>query len=438
LERTLQLPELTMHALNLLDPLIGGPGTKGYPHQAAPMRRSAIAAMRWNLLRGDLPLPAATIQRAALAGNLRWMQQFVRDQGVDLAPHGKTTMSPQLFAAQLEAGAWGMTFANVTQARLGLAGGVRRALIANQVTAAQDLDGIVAAVREHPGARLMFLVDSLPQLELIESWFSARSDTPVALEVLLELGIDGGRTGCRSAGQALTLARRLRLGSATRLVGIECYEGLWATGRSAEDEALVQGLLRRVTDLAQACDDERLFECEEVLVSAGGSAIFDLVAPRLKPALSRPVRGVLRSGCYLTHDHGSYKRYMTAMNTRLSCGHGLQAALQVWAMVQSMPEPGLAMLTAGKRDVSYDIEMPIPVEWCRRGKARPEPAPASWKVSAMNDQHAYLRFAAEAAPQVGDLVGLGISHPCTTFDKWRWMAVVDESYDVVDAIVTYF
>jgi D-serine dehydratase len=108
--------------------------------------------------------------------------------------------------------------------------------------------------------------------------------------------------------------------------------------------------------------------------------------------------------------------------------------------VQSCPEPGLAILTAGKRDVSYDIEMPIPAQWCRRGLLVPEATPADWKVSAMNDQHAYLRFAANAAvvPQVGDRVALGISHPCTTFDKWRWMAVVNEACDVVDAIVTCF
>ena len=192
--------------------------------------------------------------------------------------------------------------------------------------------------------------------------------------------------------------------------------------------------------LAQQCDREQWFESDEVLISAGGSSIFDLVAPLLKPRLSRPVRGVLRSGCYVTHDHGSYRRYMAAMDTRLGCAHGLQAALEVWARVQSCPEPGLALLSAGKRDCSYDIEMPIPAWWCARGATAPVAAPAAWTVSAMNDQHAYLRFAPDAAPapQVGDLVGLGISHPCTTFDKWRWMALVDEHYDVVDALVTHF
>jgi len=428
-----------MHADAFLDPLIGGPGTKGWPHDAPPLRRSAIAAQRWNLLRGDLPLPLAVVRRDALAGNLHWMQQFAREQGVELAPHGKTPMSPQIFAAQLAAGAWGITFANVVQARLGVLAGVRRCLIANQVLAEGDLAAIVALRREHADLRVLFLVDSAEQAALIEAWHGAQAPAPPPFEVLLELGLEGGRTGVRSPGHALALARRLHAGPAFALAGIECYEGLWAKGRGDEDRALVDGLMQRVHQLARQCDAEALFDTGEVLLSAGGSSIFDLVAPGLRLQLSRPVRGVLRSGCYVTHDHGSYQRYMAAMDRRLACAHGLQAALEVWARVQSCPEPGLALLSAGKRDCSYDIEMPIPVWWCARGQGVPRAAPPGWTVSAMNDQHAYLRFPAEAAaPQVGDLVGLGISHPCTTFDKWRWMAVVDDRHDVVDALATFF
>jgi D-serine dehydratase len=359
---------------------------------------------------------------------------------VDLAPHGKTPMSPQLFKAQLAAGAWGITFANVTQARLGLLCGVPRCLIANQVLAADDLSAIAALRGEHASARVWFLVDSAAQLALIESWWHAQPQPPAPFEVLLEVGLDGGRTGCRHHDQAVELARRLHASAAVRLAGIECYEGLWAKADSETDRALVQDLMQRVHVLAEQCDREALFDTDEVLLSAGGSAIFDLVAPLLRPALSRPVRGVLRSGCYVTHDHGSYKRYLAAMDARLSCAHGLQAAMEVWTRVQSCPEPGLALLTAGKRDVSYDIEMPIPVAHHTPRQDAPRAAPADWKIGAMNDQHAYLRFDAATArpPAVGDLVGLGVSHPCTTFDKWRWMAVVDGSYDVVDAIVTYF
>ncbi len=429
-----------MTRAELLDPWIGGPGTKGWPHAAPPLRRSTIAAQGWNVLRGDLPLPLAVIRRDALHGNLRWMQQFARERAVELAPHGKTPMSPQIFAAQLDAGAWGISFANVTQARLGIVSGVSRVLIANQVLAADDLAAVAALQREHAHARLLFLVDSQAQLRLIEAWRQTQLAAPAAFEVLLEVGLGGGRTGCRSHDQAIALARRLHASAAVRLAGIECYEGLWASGRSDDDRALVQGLMQRVQALARQCDEEQLFDTDEVLLSAGGSAVFDLVAPALRTSLSRPVRGVLRSGCYVAHDHGNYKRYLAAMDARLGCAHGLQAALEVWTRVQSCPEPGLALLTAGKRDVSYDIEMPIPVWRQAPGQAEAIAAPADWKVSALNDQHAYLRFDAAAphGPQIGELVGLGVSHPCTTFDKWRWMAVVDDGYDVVDAIVTYF
>ena len=69
------------------------------------------------MLAGDLPLPIALLKRDAVAHNLAWMQRQARHWGIDLAPHGKTTMSPQLFRRQLDAGAWGITFATVDAAR---------------------------------------------------------------------------------------------------------------------------------------------------------------------------------------------------------------------------------------------------------------------------------------------------------------------------------
>ena len=192
--------------------------------------------------------------------------------------------------------------------------------------------------------------------------------------------------------------------------------------------------------MALACDAQNLFDADAVLLSAGGSAIFDLVVPCLRPQLSRPVRGLLRSGCYVTHDHGFYKRMVAAVNTRLRCQDGLQPALEVWTAVQSCPEPGLVILNAGRRDLSYDMGLPTPIHVCPRGTRTVRPAPPDWSISALNDQHAYLRGSGpeHAALQVGDRVALGISHPCTTFDKWRWMPVVDDDYRVCDALVTCF
>lgn len=421
---------------DLLDPWLDG-RCKGWPLTQAPLRRSQVGTQGWNLLAGDLPLPLAVVRQTRLQHNLGWMQRFASDRGLVLAPHGKTTMSPQLFQQQMGAGAWGLTVASVGQAAVAAAAGAQHILIANQVVGAAELAGLQRLQAQHAGLQLLSLVDSLAQLALIEATTPAR---PLAL--LLELGLPGGRTGCRSHDEALALARAVHASPATRLVGIECYEGLEASGVDAQDSAYVQSLMQRMQALAQACDAEALFEpeaAEPVLVSAGGSGLFDFVAEQLKPALSRPVLGVLRSGCYLTHDHGRYQRLVAQVNRRLGCSdsQGLQGALEVWATVQSVPEPGLALLTAGRRDVSYDIEMPLPLWWCPAGDTRPQPAPAGWRIKGLNDQHAHL-VCDGTEPTVGDRVGLGISHPCTTFDKWRWMAIVDDHYRVIDALVTWF
>jgi D-serine dehydratase len=424
-----------MNLQDFLDPVIDA-SYKGFPHASAALRCSAIGAQGWNVLRGDLPLPLAVIREEPLAGNLRWMQRFASERGMSLAPHGKTTMSPQLFRRQLDEGAWGMTFATLVQLRVGVAAGARRCIIANQVFRAADLDALEALRAATPGLQVMFLLDSLQQLRQVEEWNAHRRPAQ-PLDVLLELGVPGGRTGLRDADAALDIARRVHAGSALRLHGLACYEGLGATGDTAKDLPYVAELLGRLEALARDCDRESLWGGDEVILSAGGSALFDLVADRLRASVRLPMRAVLRSGCYVTHDHGFYRRMVSAVTTRLGCGEGLHAALEVWAVVQSCPEPGLAILGVGKRDISYDLDLPVPLASSRAGGV-PQPAHGSWKVTGLNDQHAYLRGDAGAMPEVGDIVGLGISHPCTTFDKWRWMPVVDEGYTVRDAIATFF
>ena len=414
---------------------------KGYPLSAPPCRASEIGQRGWNVLAGDLPLPLAVLRRGALEHNLAWMQRYVAERGVWLAPHGKTTMSPELCARQLAAGAWGLTFASVWQAQLGVAAGAGRIVIANEVLQDADLDALHAMRARQAGLRVWFLVDSLRQLALIEDWARRHAGAP-AFDVLLELGMAGQRTGCRTHEEALALARALSASAAVRLCGIECYEGLVARCDSAHDAQAVTGLVQRALALARAVDAEGLWAEGEaqILLSAGGSAVFDLVLPLLRAqGLSRPVQGLLRSGCYLTHDHGSYQRFARLVAEREGLQESLQPALTVWALVQSAPEPGLALLNAGRRDVSFDIDLPKPVGWARHGSREAADAPAHWHITALNDQHAYLRFdPAGEGPAVGDRVELGISHPCTTFDKWRWMPIVEDDGAVSGAIHTCF
>lgn len=412
---------------------------KSFPLSAAPCRVSELPAKGWNLLADDLPFPLAVIRRSALEHNLAWMQAYAQRKGVALAPHGKTSMSPELFRQQLAAGAWGLTFATVYQVAVGVEAGARRIIIANQVVCDADLDGLSMLLARQTDLRVWFLVDSLAQLALIEDWASRRLAT-LPFDVLLEMGIAGQRTGCRTLEQALRLAQALAASPVVRFGGIECYEGGVARCDSEHDAREVTALVRRVTEVVRACERENLFAGDEVLVSAGGSAVFDLVLPLLRlQSLSRPLLGVLRSGCYITHDHGNYARFLLQLEKREGLTSSLRPALEVWAMVQSVPEPGLALLTCGRRDISYDIELPIPQHYAARGERQARAVSADWKISALNDQHAYLRFdTAGLVPAVGDRVGLGISHPCTTFDKWRWLPLVEDDYAITGAVSTRF
>ena len=254
---------------------------KGYPLTAEPCAVSALGQRGWHLLQDALAYPVAVLRRPALAHNLAWMQAFVQRKGVALAPHGKTTMSPELFRMQLQAGAWGLTFANVHQLRVGLAAGAQRAIIANQLVSDADLDGLDFLLNQHPQARVWFLVDSLAQLDALADW-GARRKNARCWDVLLELGIAGYRTGCRTHEQALALAQAIAASPIASLGGVECYEGGVARCDSEHDAREVTALVRRVTEVARACDAQGLFADPEILLTAGGSAVFDLVIPLLR------------------------------------------------------------------------------------------------------------------------------------------------------------
>jgi D-serine dehydratase len=303
-----------------------------------------------------------------------------------------------------------------------------------------------ALAASHPSLRFLTLVDSVAQLGLLRCGAAGAAGAP--LEVLVELGIAGGRTGCRSIDEAIAVARAARAAPEVRLVGVEAFEGLNVSGDASRDTRLVGDWMHGLVTIAQVCEHESLFECEEVLLSAGGSAAYDLVAhalhaEALRGASGRPLRVVLRSGCYLSHDDGMYRRHAAAIAarglTRSARDGRLQGALEVWAAVQSRPEPDRAIVTLGRRDVGTDADLPVPRHWFRPGRdTSPSPAPPNWTVFGHNDQHGYLRVDPADTLAVGDWIGFGVSHPCTTFDKWRLVWGVDDDYAVVRAIRTYF
>ena len=412
------------------------------PAQPTPATDGRVIGV--NAVFGDVALPAMLMKQTALENNLAVMSHYAADHGFVLAPHGKTTMAPKVFQRQLEAGAWAITVANMSQAAVAYEAGAQRVLVANEVVSLADAQAIAACLGPGPtaaaGRELYCLVDSVPGVRLLErnlAWAGVAS--PVG--VFVELGVPGGRTGARSEDEAVAVAAAVHDTDRLRLVGVEGFEGLLAPDRSPQALATVDAFLDRMQRLTTRLADDGAFSAGgPVLVSAGGSRFFDRVAARLgEKSLygGHDVDLVVRSGCYVVHDHGSYAN-ASPLSGPGHVGPGLIGALEVWADVLSVPEPGLALVGLGRRDVSDDLGLPVTLALGRRENDRVEPF-QGWSLSKLNDQHGYLQFADTPTPvQVGDRIGFGISHPCTAIDKWRRILLVDDDYGILDEIFTYF
>ncbi len=393
-----------------------------------------IVRLGWNLLREDLGLPTAVLYRDRLEHNLTWMQRFMDAYKVQLAPHGKTTMAPRLFEMQLKSGAWGITLASAHQTMVAHAHGVHRVLMANQLVGKQNMQ-MIADMLKDPEFEFYCLVDSAAGVDMLGEFFSASG---LRLNVLLELGVMGGRCGVRDDVQLRAVLDALdRWGKTVQLCGIELYEGV------LKDEAEIRALMRRACEVTRALLEQNRFARKPTLLSGAGSAWYDVVAEEFSAAgFDDAVEIVLRPGCYLTHDVGNYetqqKRILASNPIAREMRSGLLPALHVWAYVQSIPESELAVVGMGRRDAAFDSGLPTPALHFRQGSGVPQATPPHWETTKMMDQHAYLKIAAGDDVRVGDMVGFNISHPCLTFDKWRTLPILDEHYNVVDIAQTFF
>ena len=346
---------------------------KGLPPAWSGRSPAQICASAPDLFEAGPLGPVCVLRDDALTHNLATMARWCDRHGVQLAPHGKTHMSPQL-AARL----------------------------------ASELNG-------DPNFDMLCWVDSVRGVGLMTDALSA-AGLRRPLDVCVEVGAAGGRTGCRSEADVDAVARAVVGSPHLRLTGVSGYEAALGHDISPAGRVPIRDFLSTMRSAVLRLAD--VFETDDVVVTAGGSTHFDLVAETLTGwPDGLTVRTVLRSGCYLTHDDGLYQRTSPLAFT---------PALSVWAQVCSIPEPGLALLTMGRRDVAFDQDLPIP-------RGFPDST-----VTKLNDQHAFLRPGPTARLEIGDWVEFGISHPCTVFDKWQMIPVLDADNRVIELIRTFF
>lgn len=412
---------------------------KGIPFGFRPDSVNTSGA-RVNILDEALHFPLLLLKESALAYNIAAMAAWCSANRFLIAPHGKTTMTPRIFERQIEAGAWAITVATASQAAICVQMGIKRILIANQVVGRANIRSLAAMMNADSALDILCLVDSIEGIELLSSeWRSSGIDRPIG--VLVEMGHVGWRTGARSLESALQLcAQTARHSPTLQFRGIEGFEGLAHAAQSEEEGKLAAGFLAGIAAFGKALQSYRPVPNEPLLVSVGGSGFLDSVW-QFAQEMQEHVQIVIRSGCYVTHDHGYYAGKLVAAHQRSDRRANLPSfkpALELWSLVQSKPEEGLAILNFGKRDCSYDVGLPIPLFAQRLQQTNPRIDLRNATVFECNDQHAYLKGPGIDQLQVGDQVCCGISHPCTAFDKWRVLPVVDDSYDLLDIYRTYF
>lgn len=377
----------------------------------------------------DVSLPAATVDEAALLHNIRWMQRYAEAHGCLLAPHGKTTMTPAIFRRQLAAGAWGITLATATQCAAAFEHGATRLLMANQLVGRANM-AIVAGLIER-GADYYCVVDSVANVAALNDYFASRG---LRVQVLIELGVAGGRCGARNGAEVDALVAAIAAAPQVSLRGIEGYEGMV---HGADEVAGVRAYAARLVDAVRQLQAAGALDGKP-MVTASGSRWFDLIAAAFRDGgLDGAITPLLRPGCYVTHDHRLYRDAMAEVKARdPSLEGGLEPALRVFAQVQSLPEPGLAVVAMGRRDIATDPDLPMPLSVHRPGHAA---APATGlTVLKVMDQHCLLAVADGTELAIGDVIAFGASHPCLTFDKWRQLLLVDAQLEVRDILPTCF
>lgn len=399
---------------------------KGFPLAAKGQAIEEFLKSKPNLFTAGFQFPMAVLRESALKNNLARMAEFCKEADASLAPHVKTTMSPQIAKWQMDHGAWALTVANFSQARVFLDYGFKRLIIANEIVDADSIRAI-AEVNLKPEHEIIFYLDSYAGLEIIQQSLMDMNDARINL--FIEIGMAGGRGGIRDNNEIQALAQKVAQDPRLVLHGVSGFEGsVPGADRTADGILKVRSFCQKIVAAAEML--RPYVTNEKITISGGGSAYFEIVAEEFHK-FGSDAHILLRSGGYITHDHGYYERIYPFTQEPLA--KRFMPVIELWARVLAQPEPGLAILNLGKRDVGNDLDEPFPIK-----RFTDKFLSMSGVIDHLNDQHGYLIFGNDQEIAVGDAVGLGISHPCTTFDKWRLIPLVNDDYQVVDCIHTFF
>jgi D-serine deaminase-like pyridoxal phosphate-dependent protein len=325
----------------------------------------------------EVETPVAVVDLDRFERNVDRLQRYADTHAIELWPHTKTHKSVELARHQLARGAAGLTIAKSGEAEVMAATGSR--ILAHYPPLGREKADRLARVAAE-GCELTVALDGPGPAGTLSAALVALGATA---EILIEADVGLGRTGVRSAEEAVALARTIDALPGLTVTGLGCYPGHC---RGPELEQLL------------AAVDERLRELRDALLGAG------IACARISGG-STPTRYLTHTTCVNELRSGTYA-FLDRKEAASEPDGGLDAcALWIEAGVVSARPDGNVIIDAGSKTLTSD---PHP----DGGHGAVLGMPGA-RLHALNEEHGYLdATAAPVPPRVGDHLRVVPNHAC--------------------------
>jgi D-serine deaminase-like pyridoxal phosphate-dependent protein len=325
-----------------------------------------------------LDTPALVVDLDAMASNIDRIARTCAENGVAWRPHTKGQKTPEIAHAEIAAGAIGITCAKLGEAEVMAEAGIRDILIANQIVGGSKIGRLVSLLDRTDA------IVAVDHLQNIRALAEAASAGRKRLRTVIEVNIGMNRAGVEPGAPVVALAAAIARYPALQFAGLMGWESHATTiAEPSEKRAAVARAIGLLTSSAGAC---RAAGHPPAIVSCGGTGTFPFCAEQPGVTEIQAGGGIFGDEHYRTHYHVDFRRALTLMAT-----------------VTSRPTPTRIIVDAGRKAMSGDAAMPLPIGL---------PDVKDVRLSA---EHATIELRADsAAPAVGDRVEFAVGYSDTT------------------------
>lgn len=341
-----------------------------------------------------LPTPALVIDFPTVERNLKRMADYAEEHDFDVRPHAKTHKSKRFGAAQIAAGAIGLTVAKVGEAEVLAA--VADDLLVAYSTVGRDPAARLAKLARHGTVRVA--IDSLEATEVLAA---AARRVSATIGLLVEVDVGLGRTGVQTPAASLKMAQLIDRTAGVRLDGICCYPGhIWQP--PADQEAALTAVSNRLGEIVDLWAEHGL----EARTISGGSTPTAYQSHLIDDLTE------IRPGTYLFNDMNLVRGGFCTLE---------DCAAAIVCTVVSTAVAGQFVLDAGSKTLSSDRCVPAPDSGhgyvCEYPEAR---------IARLSEEHAQVDARdCQSLPKIGEQVTVIPNHICPAINLQDFVWVRD-------------